>query len=69
MLDLNPSGNDLPASAAPEVLPDADLVAITGMTFINHTLPGLLALCKPEAYVSGFGTFNPIKPCNGGLWG
>ena len=62
VLDLNPSGNDLPASAAPEVLPDADLVAITGMTFINHTLPGLLELCKPEAFILILGPSTPLSP-------
>jgi len=62
VLDLNPSGQDLPASAAPDVLPDADLVAITGMTFINHTLPNLLALCKPNAYVLVLGPSTPLSP-------
>ncbi len=49
-------------SAAPEILPEADLVAITGMTFINHTLPGLLSLCKPEAYVIILGPSTPLSP-------
>lgn len=62
VLDLNPSGEDLPASAAPEVLPDADLVAITGMTFINHTLQELLGLCKPDAYVLVLGPSTPLSP-------
>lgn len=62
VLDLNPSGEDLPASAAPDVLPDADLVAITGMTFINHTLPGLLDLCKPDAYILILGPSTPLSP-------
>jgi uncharacterized protein (DUF4213/DUF364 family) len=62
VLDLNPSGKDLPASAAPEVLPEADLVAITGMTFINHTLPGLLELCKPDAYILILGPSTPLSP-------
>jgi uncharacterized protein len=62
VLDLNPSGKDLPASAAPDVLPDADLVAITGMTFINHTLPDLLSLCKPGAYILVLGPSTPLSP-------
>ena len=62
VLDLNPSGEDLPASAAPEVLPEADLVAITGMTFINHTLPELLSLCKPEAFILMLGPSTPLSP-------
>ena len=62
VLDLNPSGEDLPASAAPDVLPEADLIAITGMTFINHTLPDLLALCKPDAYILVLGPSTPLSP-------
>jgi uncharacterized protein len=65
VLDLNPSGKDLPASAAPNVLPDADLVAITGMTFINHTLPDLLDLCKPDAYIVVLGPSTPLSPVMG----
>jgi len=62
VLDINPTGEDLPASAASEVLPEADLVAITGMTFINHTLPSLLNLCKPEAFILMLGPSTPLTP-------
>jgi uncharacterized protein (DUF4213/DUF364 family) len=62
VLDQNPTGDDLPPSAAPETLPDADLVAITGMTFINHTLVDLLSFCKPEAYVLILGPSTPLSP-------
>jgi len=62
VFDLNPSGEDLPASAAPDYLPDADLVAITGMTFINHTLPNLLSCCKPDAFVLVLGPSTPLTP-------
>jgi len=62
ILELNPSGEDLPASEAPNLLPAADLVAITGMTFINHTLPDLLALCKPDAYLLLLGPSTPLTP-------
>ena len=62
VLDQNPSGDDLPPSAAPETLPDADLVAITGMTFINHTLMDLLSFCKPDSYVLILGPSTPLSP-------
>ncbi len=62
VLELNPKGEDIPASAAPDVLPKADLVAITGMTFINHTLPNLLDLCRPDAYVLLLGPSTPLTP-------
>lgn len=62
ILELNPTEQDLPASAAPDLLPQADLVAITGMAFINQTLAGLLTLCKPEAYVLILGPSTPLTP-------
>jgi uncharacterized protein (DUF4213/DUF364 family) len=60
VLELNPTGDDIPASAAPDFLPKADLVAITGMTFINHTLPDLLELCNPEAFILLLGPSTPL---------
>ncbi len=62
VLDLNPSGDDLPASAAPSILPDADLVAITGMSFVNHTLLELLSLCNPGTYILILGPSTPLSP-------
>ncbi len=40
-----------PADDAAAVLPDADVVLITGTTLVNSTLEGLLALCRPTARV------------------
>lgn len=62
VLELNPTREDIPASAASDYLPKADLVAITGMTFINRTLPNLLDLCNPEAYVLLLGPSTPLTP-------
>ena len=38
-----------PASEAASVVPDADVVLITGTTLLNNTLEKLLALCQPKA--------------------
>ena len=62
VIDYHPTGDDYPASAAPDLLPEADLVAITGMTFINHTLPDLLKLCKSEAFILLLGPSTPLTP-------
>jgi uncharacterized protein (DUF4213/DUF364 family) len=40
-----------PATHAGEVVPDADVVLITGTTLLNDTLENLLALCRPDARV------------------
>jgi uncharacterized protein len=52
---------DLPAEQADRILPQCDVVGITGTSFINHTLEGLLNLCK-EAYVLLIGPTSPISP-------
>jgi len=52
---------DLPAREADRVLPQCDVVGITGTSFINHTLEGLLNLCK-EAYILLIGPTSPISP-------
>ena len=40
-----------PADEAGSVVPDADVVLITGTTLLNDTLENLLLLCRPEARV------------------
>jgi uncharacterized protein (DUF4213/DUF364 family) len=44
-----------PAEQAAEILPDADVVLITGSTLVNNTLEHLLALTRPEARVTVVG--------------
>ena len=61
VLEQNPGPDDLPADQAPAVLPTADVVAITGMTFTNHTLAPLLALCQPQAFVVLMGASTPLS--------
>jgi uncharacterized protein (DUF4213/DUF364 family) len=41
-----------PAEQAAEILPQADVVLITGSTLVNNTLEGLLALARPDARVT-----------------
>lgn len=62
VLELRPSGDDYPSSSAPEIIPQADVVALTGSALINHTLDGLLALCSPEALVVILGPSTPLSP-------
>lgn len=62
VLELQPKGNELPAEAAPDILPQADVIAITSMTLINHSLENLLRLCRPEATVLLLGPSTPLSP-------
>jgi uncharacterized protein (DUF4213/DUF364 family) len=52
---------DLPAKEADRILPQCDVVGITGTSFINHTLERLLSLCK-GAYVLLIGPTSPLSP-------
>ena len=62
VLELRPAGDELPAAAAPEVIPRADVVGITGSTLANGTLEGLLALCRRDAFVAIIGPTTPLSP-------
>ncbi|MDY7039548.1 MAG: DUF364 domain-containing protein [Chloroflexota bacterium] len=62
VLEQRPHGDDLPAEAASEVIPQADVVAITGTTLINHTFENLVTLCRPDAYVLVLGASAPLSP-------
>ena len=52
---------DLPATEADRILPECDVVGITGTSFINHTIEGLLKLCK-KAFVVLIGPTSPLSP-------
>jgi uncharacterized protein (DUF4213/DUF364 family) len=62
VLEQEPRGDELPAEAAAEVLPQCDLVAITGMALVNGSLASLLALCPREAVVMVLGPSTPLSP-------
>ncbi len=62
VIEQHPIEGDYPAEAAPNLIPQADVVAITSSALINHTLDGLLALCRPEALVMMLGPSTPLSP-------
>jgi hypothetical protein len=62
VLELAPQAGDLPASAAAEVIPQAELIALTSMTLLNHTFEGLMALRRPDAPVMLLGPSTPLAP-------
>jgi len=57
-----PRETDLGESEAQNIIPKADVVAITGSAFVNHTIEGLLKLCEPEAFVIVLGPSTPLSP-------
>ena len=62
VLEQRPKGDDLPAEMAPEVIPQADMLAITSLTLLNRTFDGLMALCSPQTLVLLLGPTTPLSP-------
>ena len=62
VLEKNPREGDCGEEEAERWIPRADVVAITGTALTNHTLEGLLALCRPEAFVVMLGDSAPLSP-------
>jgi uncharacterized protein (DUF4213/DUF364 family) len=62
VLELHPGDGDLPAEAAPDVIPQADLLAITGTTLLNGTFEELISLRQPHALVMVLGPSTPLSP-------
>jgi len=62
VLEKNPREGDFNETEADRFIPQADLVAITGTSLTNHTLPHLLELCNPGAFVIMLGDTVPLSP-------
>lgn len=62
VLERRPKPGDVGADEAPVILPQADVVAITGTAFINHTVDSLLKLCRPDSLVVVLGPTAPLSP-------
>lgn len=61
VLELSPGEGELPASEAERVIPEADVVAITGSAFSNRTIEDLLRLSR-DKWVMVLGPTTPLSP-------
>jgi uncharacterized protein (DUF4213/DUF364 family) len=62
VLELDPSPDELPSKTAAEVIPEADVVAITGTSLVNKTFDKLIEHCRPDAFVLLLGPTSPLSP-------
>jgi len=62
VIERNLREGDLPEAEAEKLIPQADVVGITGTAFTNHTIENLLELCNPNAYVVILGGTAPLSP-------
>ena len=62
VIEQQPTVDEYPAEAATDLIPKAEVVAITSSALINQTLDDLLALCRPQALVMLLGPSTPLSP-------
>lgn len=62
VIEKNPDEGDYPEEAAGSLLPEADVIGITGVTLINHTFDEIISYCRPEAFVVMLGGTTPLSP-------
>jgi hypothetical protein len=62
VIEQHPVEGDYPAEAAVELIPQADIVAITSSALINHTMDDLLSLRASRAEVMALGPSTPLSP-------
>jgi uncharacterized protein (DUF4213/DUF364 family) len=62
VIELEPRPGDVTIDEGEGLIPQADIVAITGSAFINHTVERLLGLCRPESTVIVLGPSTPLSP-------
>jgi len=62
VIEKNPQAGDFGEAESENLVPQADVVGITGTAFTNHTIEHLLALCNPDAYIVVLGGTAPLSP-------
>ena len=53
---------DLPESEIEKILPQCDVVGISGTTLINHTLESILNFCRDDTFKVMLGASTPLLP-------
>ena len=62
VFEMNPGPNELALNLVPQILPDADVVAITSNAIINHTIEDILPYLRKDAYAVLVGPSTPLNP-------
>jgi len=62
VIEKRPREGDFAESESENLIPQADVVGITGTAFTNHTIERLLSLCRPGVYVIVLGGTAPLSP-------
>jgi uncharacterized protein (DUF4213/DUF364 family) len=59
---INRQSDDLGEEAMDQLLPAADVVAVTATTVLNRTLPQVLRRVRPDAFLMMLGPSTPLTP-------
>ncbi len=62
VFDINSQEGVLPPEEEYRILPEADVVAITGTSLINHTFENLISIIRKDAYKIILGPSAPLSP-------
>lgn len=62
VIEQRPAEGEYSPEAGVDLIPQADVVAITGSAIINRTLDDLLGLCRPGVPVMVLGPSTPLSP-------
>ena len=62
VIEKNPREGDVAETEAENLVPQADVVGITGTAFINGSIQRLLKLCNPRAFTVILGGTAPLSP-------
>lgn len=62
VLEKNPRPGDIPAEYSAEYLAKANIIAITGSAFVNHSMQEVLDMCNPDATIMILGPSTPLSP-------
>jgi uncharacterized protein (DUF4213/DUF364 family) len=62
VIERNPQEGDFAEADAENLIPQSDVIGITGTAFTNHTIEHLLGLCSSKAYIVILGGTAPLSP-------
>lgn len=62
VIEKNPREGDFTEAETEKLIPQAEVIGITGTAFTNHTIEHLLKLCSTKAYIVILGDTAPLSP-------
>jgi len=62
VIEKNPREGDYSEEEAGRLIPQADVVGVTGTSLTNHTFESIMGFCSPETYVVLLGDTTPLSP-------